>query len=322
MYKPLNILVTGGCGFIGSNTINYLLKKYANIYIYNVDILNYCSSEKNVIPNDRYKFIKGNICSSDLINFALNTFKIDTIINFAAQSHVDNSFGNSLQFTQDNIFGTHTLLECCRKYNKIKRFIHVSTDEVYGEVNETDVCLEKSLLNPTNPYAATKAGAEFIVRAYHMSFNIPIIITRGNNVYGPRQYPEKLIPKFIKNLLNNESCPIQGTGKTKRNFLHVFDVAKAFDIILHHGVVNEIYNIGTDDEYSVIDILRILVKNIKNGDNYMDYATFVKDRDFNDSRYSINSDKLNNIGWFKDIEFKKGIEETIEWYKENLILHN
>ena len=321
MYKPLNILVTGGCGFIGSNTINYLLKKYANIYIYNVDILNYCSSEKNVIPNDRYKFIKGNICSSDLINFALNTFKIDTIINFAAQSHVDNSFGNSLQFTQDNIFGTHTLLECCRKYNKIKRFIHVSTDEVYGEVNETDVCLEKSLLNPTNPYAATKAGAEFIVRAYHMSFNIPIIITRGNNVYGPRQYPEKLIPKFIKNLLNNESCPIQGTGKTKRNFLHVFDVAKAFDIILHHGVVNEIYNIGTDDEYSVIDILRILVKNIKNGDNYMDYATFVKDRDFNDSRYSINSDKLNNIGWVKDIEFKKGIEETIEWYKENLIDH-
>ena len=321
MYTPLNILITGGCGFIGSNTINYLLKRYDNIYIYNIDIINYCSYEKNVIPNDRYKFIKGDICSSDLINFVLNTFNIDTIINFAAQSHVDNSFGNSLQFTKDNIVGTHTLLECTRNYNKIKRFIHVSTDEVYGEVNENDECFEKSLLNPTNPYAATKAGAEFIVRAYYMSFNIPIIITRGNNVYGPRQYPEKLIPKFIKNLLGNELCPIQGNGKTKRNFLHVFDVAKAFDIILHHGVVNEIYNIGTNDEYSVIDILQILVKNIKNSDNYMDYATFVKDRDFNDSRYSINSDKLNNIGWFKDIEFKKGIKDTIEWYKENLIIY-
>ena len=208
--------------------------------------------------------------------------------------------------------GTHNLLECSKVYENIKRFIHVSTDEVYGEVGMDETCHEKSLLNPTNPYAATKSTAEFIVKSYAHSFKLPIIITRGNNVYGPRQYPEKLIPKFIK------QCTIHGKGLSRRNFLHVFDVAAAFEKILFNGELNEIYNIGTENEYSVLDILRLLVKNIKNEDNYLDYGIFVKDRDFNDFRYSVNSDKLINLGWSRKIDFEEGLNKTINWYKNKL----
>ena len=314
MYVPKNILITGGCGFIASNVINYLLEKNENIFIYNIDILNYCSDINNVIPHKNYKFIKGDICSPDLIKFILKEYNIDTIMHFAAQSHVDNSFGKSLDFTRDNVFGTHNLLECSRIYSKIKRFIHVSTDEVYGEVSMNETCHEKSLLNPTNPYAASKAAAEFMVRSYGHSFKLPIIITRGNNVYGPRQYPEKLIPKFIKLLLNDEKCTIHGEGLSRRNFLHVYDVAKAFGKILYEGQLNETYNIGTEDEYSVIDILKLLVKFIKDDDNYMNYGEFVRDRDFNDFRYSVNSDKLIQLGWSREINFKEGLRETILWY--------
>jgi UDP-glucose 4,6-dehydratase len=316
MYYPNNILITGGCGFIASNFINHLLEKYDNLNIYNLDILNYCSNENNVNPHKNYKFIKGDICSRDLVSFILNEYQIDTIIHFAAQSHVDNSFGKSLDFTRDNVLGTHNLLECSRIYKKIKRFIHVSTDEVYGEVEMNETCNEKSLLNPTNPYAASKAAAEFIVKSYSYSFKLPIIITRGNNVYGPRQYPEKLIPKFIKQLHNNEKCTIHGQGLSRRNFLHVFDVSNAFEKILFKGKLNEIYNIGTENEYSVLDILRLLVKYIKNDDNYMNYGKFVKDRDFNDFRYSVNSDKLIQLGWKRNIEFNKGLQNTIKWYLE------
>lgn len=314
MYVPKNILITGGCGFIASNVINHLLEKNENIFIYNIDILNYCSDINNVKPHKNYKFIKGDICSPDLIKFILQEYNIDTIMHFAAQSHVDNSFGKSLDFTRDNVFGTHNLLECSRLYGKIKRFIHVSTDEVYGEVSMNETCHEKSLLNPTNPYAASKAAAEFMVRSYGHSFKLPIIITRGNNVYGPRQYPEKLIPKFIKLLLNDKKCTIHGEGLSRRNFLHVYDVAKAFNRILYEGKLNETYNIGTEDEYSVIDILRLLVKFIKDDDNYMDYGEFVKDRDFNDFRYSVNSDKLIQLGWSREINFEEGLRETILWY--------
>lgn len=314
MYVPKNILITGGCGFIASNVINHLFEKNENIFIYNIDILNYCSDIHNVIPHKNYKFIKGDICSPDLIKFILEEYNIDTIMHFAAQSHVDNSFGKSLDFTRDNVFGTHNLLECSRLYGKIKRFIHVSTDEVYGEVSMNETCHEKSLLNPTNPYAASKAAAEFMVRSYGHSFKLPIIITRGNNVYGPRQYPEKLIPKFIKLLLNDEKCTIHGEGLSRRNFLHVYDVAKAFHKILYEGQLNETYNIGTEDEYSVIDILRLLVKFIKDDDNYMDYGEFVRDRDFNDFRYSVNSDKLIQLGWSREINFEEGLRETILWY--------
>ena len=303
-----NVLFTGACGFIGSNVLNYFLENYSNVNFYNIDKLDYCASPSNVKATDKYTFIHGNICDVSLVRFILKTYQIDNIFHFAAQTHVDNSFGNSLQFTEDNIKGTHTLLECCREYGKLEKFIHMSTDEVYGEVDiqHPGCCEEKSLLNPTNPYAATKAAAEFLCRSYYHSFKLPIIIVRCNNVYGPNQYPEKLIPKFIKHLQNNEKLPIHGKGETRRNFIHVYDVATAFETIYEKGVINEIYNIGTENEYTVLEIAQMLVKKYKPNDELNDWVVFVPDRKFNDFRYSINSNKLRELNWcVRNIEFNK-----------------
>ena len=315
MFSPTNLLVTGGCGFIGSNFINYYKEKNPYVKIINFDKLDYCS-DKTGVNHD--KLIIGNLKNKDLVLHILNDHDIDTVIHFAAQTHVDNSFGNSLEFTIDNILGTHTLLECCKVYNKIKRFIHISTDEVYGEVDiDHKGCSEKSLLNPTNPYAATKAGAEFIARSYYYSFNMPIIITRGNNVYGPRQYPEKLIPKFINQLINNEKCTIHGKGETRRNFIFVADVVKAIEVILQKGIINNIYNIGTNNEYSVSEIADKLIKYLKPDDKVEDWIQYVSDRNFNDYRYAIKSNELHNLGWEEETNFDKGFEYTIQWFQSN-----
>lgn len=315
IYIPKNILVTGGCGFIGSNFINIYKNLYSNINIINIDKIDYCSN-KNDITHD--KLIIGNINNKELILHILNEYNIDTVINFAAQTHVDNSFGNSLQFTNDNINGTHNLLECCKEYNKIKKFIHISTDEIYGEVDLNDSpCTEKSLLNPTNPYAATKAATEFIVKSYYYSFKLPIIITRSNNVYGPRQYPEKVIPKFITLLKNNNKCTIHGTGQTRRNFIHVNDVVNALDHIIKYGLINSIYNIGTNNEYSVLEIAEKIIKILKPNQNYENYIEFIPDRNFNDYRYYIDSTELIKLGWTEKINFNDGLNETINWYINN-----
>lgn len=310
-----NILFTGCCGFIGSNVINYFCKKYTEFNIYNIDRLDYCSSIKNVNNYKNYKFIKGDIKSLDLVNFILKSYKIDIVIHFAAQSHVDNSFGNSIVFTEDNVLGTHCLLECCKNYGNIKKFIHISTDEVYGEVEENQISSEKSLLNPTNPYAASKAAAEFLVKAYYTSFNLPIIITRGNNVFGPRQYPEKIIPKFISQILYNEKMTIHGIGNSVRNYIYVDDVSSAIDIILNKGQINEVYNIGTENEYSVMDIAKILFNIMRPNEKLEDNLVYVEDRNFNDKRYCVNSNKLKNLGWKEKSNFYDSIRKTIEWYK-------
>jgi len=312
IYKPENILVTGGCGFIGSNFINIYKNLYSNINIINIDKIDYCSNKDNI---NHDKLIIGNINNKELILYILNEYNIDTVINFAAQTHVDNSFGNSLQFTQDNINGTHNLLECCREYNKIKKFIHISTDEIYGEVDLNDSpCNEKSLLNPTNPYAATKAATEFIVKSYYYSFKLPIVITRSNNVYGPRQYPEKVIPKFITLLKNNRKCTIQGTGETRRNFIHVNDVATALDHIIKYGLINSIYNIGTNNEYSVLEIAEKIINILKPNEDYNNYIEYISDRNFNDYRYYIDSTELKKLGWNEQVNFNDGLNETIKWY--------
>jgi dTDP-glucose 4,6-dehydratase len=281
----------------------------------------YCASEQNVhedIRNSgRYHLIKGNLCSYDLIINILNIYKIDTVIHFAAQSHVQNSFDNALQYTHDNVVGTHTLLEACRKYNKITRFIHISTDEVYGEsmISENEEKKhEGSVLCPSNPYAASKAAAELIAKSYYHSFKMPIIITRGNNVYGPNQYPEKLIPKFITLLKNNQKCTIHGSGKTVRNFIHVDDVSTAIDTLLFKGVIGQIYNIGTKNEYSVMDIARKLIKAIKESDDVDAHVEYVEDRYFNDLRYSVSNEKLSALGWRETVEFEGGLRRTIQWY--------
>tara|TARA_B110000008_G_scaffold161332_1_gene161975 strand:- start:92 stop:1051 length:960 start_codon:yes stop_codon:yes gene_type:complete len=314
-----NLLITGGCGFIGSNFINYIFKK--NTYnIFNVDAMYYSANESNVNVeirgSENYTLIKGNLCSEDLITHVLETHNIDEVVHFAAQSHVQNSFSDALQYTKDNILGTHILLECCRKYGKIQKFIHVSTDEVYGEsmnnVNENHKT-EHSILCPTNPYAATKAGAELISQSYNHSFNMPIIITRGNNVFGPNQYPEKLIPKFIKLLKEGKKVTIQGEGTAVRAFLHAYDTATAFECILNKGLIGEIYNIGCDEgmEYSVMDVAKILIKMIKKTENYDEWIESIEDRPFNDQRYYISNQKLKDLGWNITIDFMDGLKNLV-----------
>jgi dTDP-glucose 4,6-dehydratase len=235
-----NFLITGGCGFIGSNFINYLHKTNPEYFIVNYDKIDYCSNPEYIENRNNYILVRSDLNNTHMLMTTLASYNIDTVIHFAAQSHVDNSFGNSIQFTIDNILGTHNLLECCRKYGKLERFIHISTDEVYGEIDiNQDGCTEKSLLNPTNPYAATKAAAEFLVRSYYYSYKLPIIITRSNNVIGPNQYKEKLIPCFITKLLRGEKCPVQGSGQTRRNFIYVDDVSRAVKIILEKGEIDQ-----------------------------------------------------------------------------------
>jgi UDP-glucose 4,6-dehydratase len=323
----INLLITGGCGFIGSNFINWIYK--TNKYnIINFDAMYYCASETNILEEIRnssnYCLIKGNLTNIDLVKEVLSTHKPTHIIHFAAQSHVQNSFNDSLQFTQDNIVGTHTLLEACRLYGKIDRFIHVSTDEVYGEsMLEEDEAhkTEHSVLCPSNPYAATKAGAELIAQAYYHSYKMPIIITRGNNVYGPNQYPEKLIPKFIKLLNEDKKVTIQGDGSCVRAFLHAEDTARAFEIILEKGVIGEIYNIGCDEgmEYSVLEVANILINMIKGKkSNNDDLIEFIIDRPFNDKRYYISNQKLKKLGWDIKIEFMDGLKNLV-FNKNNLV---
>ena len=313
-------MVTGGCGFIGSNFINYYYNNHPDVNIINLDAMYYCANENNVSEeirnSDRYQLIKGNLCSIDLINHVLKTHNIDTIIHFAAQSHVQNSFDDALKYTYDNIVGTHTLLESCRKYGKITRFIHISTDEVYGEsmlCDSEEKKNEQSILCPTNPYAATKAGAELIANSYRYSFKMPIIITRGNNVYGPNQYPEKVIPLFIEQLKNNKKITIQGDGSNVRAFLHSLDVAKALELILEKGIIGDIYNIGSDEDkdYTILEIAHILIRLIKNNENYDDYIEYIADRPFNDKRYYISNEKVRNLGWTIDKDFIEGIKELL-----------
>jgi UDP-glucose 4,6-dehydratase len=315
----MNLLVTGGCGFIGSNFINYIAKIYPNYFIVNIDALYYCASETNVNESIRtnfnYKFIKCNLKDFDFLNFVLEKYNITHIVHFAAQSHVQNSFDDSLIYTMDNVLGTHTLLESCRLYqkksNRLLKIIHVSTDEVYGESVGDDLKCETSILIPTNPYAATKAGAEMIAMSYIKSYNLPIIITRGNNVYGPNQYPEKLIPLFIKQLKNNQQVTIQGDGSAIRSFLHVSDVCTAFETILFKGQIGEIYNIGTNFEYSVLETAFLLIKLIKGTTDYTPWIKFIEDRPFNDSRYFISNEKLKELGWEIKIDFEQGIKMLI-----------
>lgn len=318
MYQ--NILITGGCGFIASNFINRYFYSNPNCRIVNIDAMYYCANENNVLPaiqvSSRYVFVKGNLCSEELVAHILKQYQIDCVVHFAAQSHVQNSFDNALLYTKDNVMGTHTLLHCVKDYGKIKRFIHVSTDEVYGEsaldADETKKT-EASVLCPTNPYAASKAGAELLAQAYHKSFGIPIIITRGNNVYGPNQYPEKVIPLFIQQLKSGQKLTIQGDGSNVRAFLHVYDVCDAFSLILEKGQVGEIYNVGSDEntEYSVAELAKVLVDMIYPGDDVAKWVSYIADRPFNDKRYYISNDKVKQLGWEIKVDFMEGLKRLV-----------
>jgi len=292
-------LVTGGCGFIASNFLNLMKEKYPEIKFINLDKLDYCSNIHNVNPGVS-TFVKGDICDEDLVGYLIKQYDFDVVFHFAAMSHVDNSFTDPKKFTLNNAFGTHVLLDKLRELKPRVEFIHFSTDEVYGEsITEIPFSEDTGVLKPTNPYSASKAAAEMIVQSYIDSYKMNIKTIRCNNVYGPNQYPEKLIPKFKKLLHEGKKCTIHGTksSEIQRAFMHVDDVVNAVDTVWKKGIPGEIYNIASDDEISVMDVTKLMIKTINGSDDYDKYIIYVDDRPFNDSRYYISSEKLKSLGW-------------------------
>ena len=314
-----NYLITGGCGFIGYNFINYI-KSDENIKtIVNIDKLDYCSNNVNFENDKNIKFIKSDLKNKKLILDLLEKYKIDKVIHFAAQTSVDNSFNNSLNFILDNVNATHNLLEACKNYNKLSLFLFISTDEVYGEVFDMQESRnEESPLNPTNPYAASKLSAEYIVKSYYHTYKLPIMITRLNNVYGKMHYPEKIIPKFITQLKNNKKITIHGNGINKRNYVYIDDICNGIKLIIEKGEINNIYNIGsTENTYTNIQIAKKIIEIMKPNENYNDWIDFVKDRLYNDYNYKIDSRKIKALGWYEKTNLNVKLPEIIKWYKEN-----
>lgn len=319
-----NIMITGGAGFIASWVVRHLTLTYGGHYnIVSFDKLDYCASLNNTAQLDKesnFAFFKGDIMKADEVMECLKMHKIDTVMHFAAQSHVDLSFGNSYEFTSANVFGTHVLLECVKSYG-IKKFIHVSTDEVYGEVKDgEDDLLEESILAPTNPYAASKAAAEMLVNAYYKSFKLPVVIVRSNNVYGPHQFPEKVIPKFTLLLERGQKLSLHGNGANTRRYLFAGDAADAFDTILHKGETGHIYNVGSRDEVANIDLCGLLLEQFgyasKTKEDIYKHVEHCQDRPFNDHRYAVDGSKLLRLGWTQNTPFDKGLKLTVDWYRK------
>ena len=311
----MKLLITGGLGFIGSNFIRYILNKYKKYQVINLDKMTYCANPENLkdIENDeQYKFIKGDICDKKLVNDLVSKEKPDAIINFAAETHVDRSILDPDAFIKTDIFGTHTLLEAVRNY-EVEKYIQISTDEVYGSI-EKGLFIEQSPLKPNSPYASSKAGADLLVRAYFKTYNLPVLITRSSNNYGPYQYPEKLIPLFITNLIEGKKVPLYGDGLNVRDWLYVLDNCSGIDMVLHKGKLGEIYNIGADSEKTNKEITEIILKQLGKDESSIEY---VKDRPGHDRRYALDSTKLKNLGWKPEYDFEKAVKETIKWYKNN-----
>ena len=316
----MKLLVTGGCGFIGSGFCRRLQKQHPYMTLVNLDFLYPCSTVAADLTEskDNYVFVKGDIKDRALLDKLLTDHSIDTVVHFAAQSHVDTSFTNPMLYTQDNVIGTHTLLEACRAYGKITRFVHISTDEVYGEnhAGAGTAFTETSLLKPTNPYAASKASAEMFVHSYIHSYNMPIIVIRSNNVYGPGQFPEKVIPKFMFQLLDGKKLTLQGSGNQLRSFLHVEDAVDAVLCVMFQGEVGEIYNISSIDELSIRDLAKQMLAELSPGELLDDRIVYVEDRHFNDKRYWIESEPLKRLGWKQRVPFSEGLRSTIDWFRK------
>ena len=315
------MLITGGAGFIGSNFIHYILSKYNDYQVINLDKLTYAANLdnlKDIEDNKNYRFIHGDIAVQEFIFKLFENEKFDIVINFAAESHVDNSILNPQIFTITNILGTQVLLDACRKYN-IKRFHQISTDEVYGELPLDDKSIlftEKTPLNPSSPYSASKASADMLVKSYYRTYSLPITISRCSNNYGPYQHLEKLIPLMISKAINNDNLPVYGNGLNVRDWLHVYDHCTAIDLIIHEGKIGEIYNIGGNNEKSNIDVVKIILKELGKSEKLIKY---VNDRPGHDLRYAIDSTKIKTtLNWNPVYSFEKGILDTIKWYTKML----
>lgn len=308
------LLVTGGAGFIGSHFIKYILKKYENYKIINLDKLTYCANLKNlkeVEANPNYSFVQGDITDSALVDDLAK--KSDYIINFAAETHVDNSIKNPENFVKTNVYGAYVLLEAA-KNNNIEKFLQISTDEVYGSI-EVGKFSENSPLAPNSPYSASKASADMLARSYFKTYNLPILITRCSNNYGENQYIEKLIPHFINNLMNNKKIPLYSDGSNVRDWIYVLDHARALDIVLHEGKIGDIYNIGANEEKTNLEITKIILKQMVKS---FDMVEFVEDRKGHDKRYAIDNSKIKSLGWKPEKSFNDGIIQTINWYVNNI----
>lgn len=309
----MELLITGGLGFIGSNFIRYLLNKHPDYKVTNLDKITYAGNIDNLkdIKNNRnYTFKKGDICDINTVNQLIEGK--EAIINFAAESHVDRSIKNPLAFIRTDILGTYNLLESARKF-RIKKFLQISTDEVYGSIEEGSFT-EESLLHPSSPYSASKAGADMIAMSYNKTFNVPTLLTRSSNNYGPYQHPEKLIPLLITNLLEGKKIPIYGDGLNVRDWVYILDNCEAIDLILHKGKIGEIYNVGANNEKTNIEIAKTLLKELGKDESFIE---FVEDRVGHDKRYSLDCSKLTKLGWKPMYKFEQAIKQTVEWYKEN-----
>lgn len=310
----MRVLVTGGAGFIGSNFVRYMLQKYPEYEIVNLDKLTYAGRTKNLADiedNEKYTFIKGDICNSEDVEKA--TDGCELVVNFAAESHVDRSIEDASAFVRTNFEGVRVMLESAMKQN-VKKFIQIGTDEVYGSIEESS-STENDLVKPRNPYSAAKAAADLLALSYFNTYEMPVIVTRSSNNYGPYQFPEKLIPKFVTNLLHGKKVPIYGDGLNVRDWLYVMDNCEAIDVCLHNGKNGEIYNIGGGNEVSNLDITERILNELGKGKEMIEY---VEDRKGHDRRYSLDSGKIEKeLGWKPKKNFEEGIKETVKWYVEN-----
>ncbi|MBD0379703.1 dTDP-glucose 4,6-dehydratase [Paenibacillus sedimenti] len=312
----MKLLITGGAGFIGSNFVHYMLNRYPNYELVNLDALTYAGNLENLTEiegNSKYTFVKGDIANKELVN-SLFEKGIDAVIHFAAESHVDRSILEPDIFVKTNVLGTQVLLETAKKYG-VQKFVHVSTDEVYGTLGETGLFTEETPLAPNSPYSASKAGSDLLVRAYHETFGLSVNITRCSNNYGPYQFPEKLVPLIIANALADKPLPVYGDGLNIRDWLYVEDHCSAIDLVLHKGVNGEVYNIGGNNERTNIHIVQTILRELGMPESLIQY---VKDRPGHDRRYGIDATKITNeLGWKPVHNFETGINETIRWYLDN-----